>query len=178
VSINKKFCDIILRSVPEWQTSVPERLILVGLFAILKPEHALEVGVFKASGTFRIAEYCKSLYCVDPIQNFAPLPGNCTYFKTTSDEAFELFAQQKLRFDITVIDADHSEDHAYRDMKNALSMSDIVIAHDVYHDETCKGYMRAIAEQSNLIYLNNRMTHVEDACPEWGGYLLAVGSVQ
>jgi hypothetical protein len=155
--------------------SIEERAMICGLTAIIDPENILEIGVFMAGDTHQLARFCKRLIAVDPIKAFQNnLPDNCIFMQIKSDE---FFRANNINFDLIVIDADHSEEWAYKDLSNAIKFGKNILMHDTANLDCRKGYQNAIYHNIGKIsYINLDMikgcTYTDGIL--WGGIGLVV----
>ena len=137
----------------EWQTSCRERAFLLGMAALLRPHLALEIGVWHGGFTHHLVKYCSTLISIDPVINFKSLPEGVCFQQITSDEFFS--QANNFPFDLIVLDADHSTEHAYRDMKNCITHGKIILMHDTFNHDCRAGYARAIREYVDSIIWQN-----------------------
>ena len=151
----KEIYSIIgLKEKQTWMMAPKERLAILGLLSVLKPQIVLELGFAEGGCTEYLSKYSKIVYTVDMDKKVLLAPKsmkNVKAFNMKTDEAFELFKSDNLQFNLCIIDADHSIKGALRDLKSAISMSDIIIMHDTSNPKCRKGYLKAL-KKSNVFY--------------------------
>lgn len=159
----------------DWQTSCRERAALLGISALLRPHLALEIGVWHGGFTRHLIDFCGTLICVDPVKQEEPLPEYAHFQQTTSD-LFFAEPTGKAVFDLIVLDADHSTEHAYRDMVNCINHGKVIVAHDSFNPDCRAGYFKAISENNEKILWHN-LDYVQGDIfngVQWGGLALVV----
>ena len=153
--------DII--SIKEWMMLPEERLFVVGVVAIVQPEKLLEVGVAYGKIHEYIKKYCKEIHCVD-INDIRLTVGNELFYNIPSDDFFKTYSY--IKYDLIILDADHTFIHAYNDMANCLKSGKLILCHDTINPECRRGYEQAIKESNNIKYFN--LDAIRGA-GEWGG---------
>jgi hypothetical protein len=133
----------------EWQTSIKERMFLLGVVALLRPELTIELGIHKGGFSQHLVYFSNDLICVDNCKRWDVLPEKAKFINTSTDDFFA--ANPDLMADLIIVDACHDEDFAYRDLKNSIAHSRVVIMHDTILSFTRRGYVRAIAENRDSI---------------------------
>jgi hypothetical protein len=135
----------------EWQTCERDRIILTGIAGLLRPGLVVEIGIHQGGFTHYLSHLTKQIYCIDPNKKFESLPVNTKWFPVTSDVFFE--QNPDLRADMIIVDGDHGEEQAYRDLNNSIHRSRFVLLHDTILAFTRRGYSKAITEnKDNLLY--------------------------
>jgi hypothetical protein len=158
----------------EWQTSCRERAFLLGMAALLHPKIALEIGVWYGGFTRHLIEYCEKLISIDPVNYYKSLPNEVYFLQITSDDFFK--QEESLQFDLIILDADHSTDCAYRDLKNCINHGKFILMHDSFNPGCRAGYEKAICEMQGKIYYQNLdmvQGDIFEGAP-WGGIGLVV----
>ena len=147
----------------EWMMLPEERLFVVGVVAIIKPAKLLEVGVAYGKIHDYIKGYCKEIHCVD-INDIRSTVGHELFYNIPADDFFETYSY--IKYDLIVLDADHTYPHAYSDMTNCLKSGKIILCHDTINPECRRGYEQAIKEANNIAYCNLDALR---GSGEWGG---------
>lgn len=150
-------------SIKEWMMLLEERLFVIGVTAIVKPDKFLEIGVYYGKLHDYIKDYCKEIHCVD-INDVRAEPKHELFYNMTSDDFFK--ENSHIKFGLILVDADHTYPHAYADMKNALKSGKIILCHDAINPECRRGYETAIKEADNIKYCN---LDAFRGSGEWGG---------
>jgi hypothetical protein len=128
----------------EWQTSHKERMFLLGIAALLRPELVVELGIFKGGFTQHLVYFCERLICVDNTKRFETLPPKANFLLMSTDDFFA--SHPDLMADLIIVDACHDTDCAYRDLKNSIEHARVVVMHDTILSFTRRGYVQALQE--------------------------------
>lgn len=126
--------QIHLRNVPPPAETFDHPKFLSDLFAWLKPENYLELGIRDGRNFKQVAKYCKKMVGVDisPI-NFT-LEDNMTFHQKTTDDFFSSL-EKNTQYDCVFIDADHSYEQSLKDFLNVKDMvveDGFIFFHDTY----------------------------------------------
>lgn len=177
---NEAFVKEIMENSPEWMMSWKERLGFIAIIAAYRPKTVLEVGCWEGGHSRWLKKYCESLCCVDAFKPKPPV--DCEFYFKKSDDAFAEFIAQGRKFDYIVIDADHSEDPSYRDLKNAIQIGKVITMHDSLNEGCRAGYKRAIEENWDKIayaefdFVTGQFIPAHEGVPggNWGGVGLVI----
>lgn len=123
-----------LRNVPPPAETFNHFEFLKYMASWIKPERYLELGVSQGKSLISIAPYCKEIIAVDINQPELPIPQNCNFIKTTTDNFFSSIADDAM-FDMVFIDADHSHEQSFRDflnVKDRVIEDGFIFLHDTY----------------------------------------------
>jgi hypothetical protein len=129
-----------------WMMSPSERLAMIGLLATLRPATALELGCAEGGLTAWLSAFSGRVVTVDILPQVTEVAGrfpNVEALCMTSEEAVRKLEGEGRTFDLTVIDADHSEAGVRRDLDAALRFSRTILLHDTYYPP-CREGMEAI----------------------------------
>jgi hypothetical protein len=129
-----------------WMMSPSERLAMIGLLATLRPARALELGCAEGGLTAWLSAYCERVVTVDILPQVVEVTRrfpNVEALCMTSEEAVRKLEGEGRTFDLTVIDADHSEAGVRRDLEAALRFSRMILLHDTYYPP-CRDGMNAV----------------------------------
>ena len=129
-----------------WMMSPSERLTMIGLLATLRPANALELGCAEGGLTAWLSAFSGRVVTVDILPQVAEVAGrfpNVDALCMTSEEAVRKLEGEGRTFDLTVIDADHSEAGVRRDLQAALRFSRMILLHDTYYPP-CRDGMEAV----------------------------------
>ena len=129
-----------------WQLSPSERLIIIGLLELLRPASVLEIGHRFGGCTEWLNKYAQEVYTVDidpsVVDSSLRFP-NVKPFHMSSTQALQMFAEEGRRFDMCIIDGDHSAEGACRDVAAALKLANIILLHDTSNPICRSGYIKA-----------------------------------
>jgi hypothetical protein len=130
-----------------WEMTPSERLTIVGMLALLRPRTALELGHRYGGCTRWMSAYCGLVHSVDidpfVIESCKRFP-NVTPWHMPSSEALARLAAEKQKFDFALVDADHSCDAAYADLKATMTLARVIIMHDASNPTARAGYLKAL----------------------------------
>jgi hypothetical protein len=101
---------------------------------------------------------------------------NVTPLHMTSAGAFEKFRRESKRFDIAIIDGDHSEEGARHDLGACLTLCDFAVLHDTGNPACRAGYLRALAGKSAYYLLDILEGCIHDD-GLWGGIGIVIPSL-
>ena len=157
-----------------WQMSLSERLFVVSIVAFMRPARLLELGVWMGMGSQYFKKYCGELYRID-VMKVDPVDDD-KFYNMRSDDSFKKILKDGLRFDMAIIDADHSEEQAERDMDNALQCCDMILMHDTFNEPCRKGYVKGLYKnQDKVSHVDFDVIHGREINGEkWGGIGMVV----
>ena len=130
-----------------WMMAPSERLALVGLLVALRPARTLELGCAHGGLTTWLSHLSGQVITVDidaRVEAIARELPNVEGWCMSSDAASRKIEAEGLRFDLTVVDADHSEAGVRRDLESALGFSEVIVVHDTYHPPCRAGILAAL----------------------------------
>jgi hypothetical protein len=131
----------------------------------------LEIGHRLGGCTRWFSEYSGHVWTVDVdphvIESSKRFP-NVTPMHMTSTEAMKRLASQGQRFELALIDGDHSTEVACSDLQQAMELCDVIVLHDAANPACRKGYKEALQGKSvvaDLDWIDGRLQ------PDglWGG---------
>lgn len=139
----------------QWLMTDAERATINSLLATLKPQVAIEVGVYRAGSLALLAAHCQKVYAldIDPYcaATYASRFPNVEFITGPSEETLPALieriqaADEPLSF--VLIDADHSEEGVRRDVENVLRYRPTqplyMIMHDSFNPGCRRGMVRA-----------------------------------
>jgi hypothetical protein len=154
-----------LETHDDWWMTDAERLALTGLLAELRPEIAIEVGVYRAGSLSVLARFSKRVYALDIDPECEALFGktfnNVEFVTGDAKETLPRLldriqrAQEPLGF--VLIDADHSRDGVRRDIESVLGYTPVrplyLLMHDSFNPECRKGMREANWAASPYVHL-------------------------
>lgn len=161
-----------LLPINDWHMFPSERLALIGLLQTIKPKKTLEIGHFLGGCTKYLSLYSEEVFTVDInpyVIESSKRFNNVRPFNTHSLKAMENFLLQDLRFDLAIIDGDHSKDGAAADVTAAMKIADVIIMHDAANPECRRGYSKALVNSDayyDLDFVDGKYL-VNGA---WGGF--------
>jgi hypothetical protein len=176
----RRYVDFQSTGKPEWLMGPNERLVILGIIDVVRPDTILEIGHYSGGCTTWLAQKANRIFSVDidvrVIENCMQWP-NVTPLHMKSSEAFARFKLENRRFDLSIIDGDHSEAGARDDLSECLSFCDFIIMHDTSNPECRAGYLRALADKTVYHVLDL----VEGNAQEdglWGGIGIVIPSLK
>jgi hypothetical protein len=159
--------------------SPSERIALVGLLELLRPERSLEIGYAYGGSTEQLSNYSGEVWTVDVNERVLECSTRFKNVKAchaTSQEAFAGFLNDGRRFDFCLLDGDHTKQGASGDLRMAVQVADVIIMHDSANPECRAGYEEALGEcdvYANLDWIDGRI----QVDGPWGGFGIAVPSL-
>jgi hypothetical protein len=183
------------RAHDDWWMTDAERLALTGLLTDLRPECAIEVGVYRAGSLSVLARFSKKTYALDidptcealfrdQFPNVEFVTGDAAQ---TLPQVLHRIASANEPLGFVLIDADHSREGIRRDIENLLRYSPIrplyILMHDSFNPE-CRWGMKTANWSSNphvhlveLDFVTGRFVTKEEGDSQremWCGFALAV----
>jgi hypothetical protein len=163
----------------DWLMSSREKFCLIGLLELIRPKNCLEFGYHRGGATHWLSKYSGSVVTVDVnefVQNAQTDYPNVNSWNMTTEEAILEIQNKNLRFDLTIIDADHSRKAIARDLGAVLTHSEIIIMHDSSNPDCRKGMLDILSNQDSHAYNLDFVTSVMKHDGIWGGLGVAVRS--
>ena len=185
--------DLISVADEDWLMFPGERLALAGLLSQLKPEIAIEVGVYHGASTQLLSSYAKKVYALDidpaardhlekrKLANVECIIGDSP---KTIPALLDRLEQQGLAWNFVLIDADHRADAVRSDCRAFMRRPPAdcyVLMHDSFNPECRRGI--STAGWSNFDYchffdldlaVGNLGMHGKTYREMWRGFALAV----
>jgi hypothetical protein len=98
---------------------------------------------------------------------------NVEAWNCSTSEAATKIQQQNLKFDLAVVDADHSRKAVKADIEGLLDCTEVILMHDSFNPDCRRGMLDALEHQSshayNLDFVSSNLKH--DGL--WGGFGIA-----
>jgi predicted O-methyltransferase YrrM len=160
---------------PDWLMTMAERFALIGLLDVLKPKEVLELGVRFGGATEHLSRFSKQVTSVDldaQVLDVAKRYNNVVALCMNTGKALDGFIASGKRFDLCIVDADHSYHGAKSDLEKAIKVADVIICHDSMNPECSRGYQDAL-NQCKGEYIYSKMDAVLNE-GIWGGFLLVL----
>jgi predicted O-methyltransferase YrrM len=177
--MNSQLISALSDDDPPWHMSQSERMSLLGVVSLIRPETVLEIGSNEGGCTKWLSSFSGRVYSVDIVNR---LPEsikalkNVSFLHMNSNDAFEYFKSINVHFDLIVIDGDHSYEGCRNDLFNAINCGSIIMCHDSYNPPCRQGYIDAVKSFNNQsIYYN--MDFVQGSILNnelWGGLAIVV----
>ncbi len=164
----------------KWMMHPSERLVILGLLSVLRPKCVLEFGCAEGGLTYWLSQYCQEVVTVDLDPKVLAVTkglANVTPLCMTTLEAAKRIESEGTRYDLTIIDADHSQYGVQRDLENAMRFSKVVVLHDTFYPPCREGILAALADRD--IYYNLDLVQgglQPDGC--WGGLGIVVPGIK
>lgn len=179
-----------IESAPVWMTRA-ERLLMFTLAFCLRPLAYLEIGTFQGGSALMVGSALDAvggdgrMYCVDPEprispENWSKIEHRATLFQGYSPGILnEVAAAAGRRFDLVLIDGDHSYKGAKRDAEGVLpyvAQGGYIVFHDSFNPEVRRAIDDFVREHPTELVdfglLTREITVQQDAkgpAIEWGG---------
>lgn len=135
----------------DWMMTDAERLALTGLLVELRPDCAIEVGVYRTGSLAVLSRFCKKVYALDidpecetlfggAFENVEFITGDA---KHTLPRLLAQIADAQEALGFILIDAEHSRDGVQRDIENVLRYTPVrplyFVMHDSFNPECRRG---------------------------------------
>lgn len=159
-----------------WLMSAREKLILIGLLDCLKPKKVIEFGFHRGGATKWLSQYAEKVITVDVnehVSNASTAFPNVQAWNCSTMEAIARINDQKLNFDLAVVDADHSRKAVAQDVRGLLPYSEIILMHDSFNPECRKGMLDTLLTQDTHAYNLDFVPSVVKDDGLWGGIGIA-----
>ena len=139
----------------EWMMTDAERSTVQSLVATLKPQVAIEVGVYRAGSLAILAAQCQKVYAldIDPYceTTYAGQFPNVEFITGPSQDTLPKLINRIQAsgepLDFVLVDADHTELGVRRDLNNVLCYRPerplYILMHDSFNPECRRGMMKA-----------------------------------
>jgi hypothetical protein len=164
---------------PDWLMSAREKLSLIGLLELLRPQRTLEFGYHRGGATKWLAKYSDSVITVDVnefVRSAEKQFSNVTSWNCSTGEAINRIKAENHKFDLAIIDADHSRKAVSRDLFGIIKQVDVILMHDSSNPSCRKGMTDVLRNQDshayNLDFISSSIKH--DGL--WGGLGVAIRS--
>lgn len=159
--------------------SAREKLSLIGILELLRPESCLEFGYHRGGATKWLAKYCDSVITVD-VNEFVMSAGqnhsNVTAWNCSTEEAVKRIKENNHKFDFAIIDADHSRRAVARDLSGIIKQVDVILMHDSSNPSCRKGMLDILTNQDSHAYNLDFITSSIKYDGLWGGLGVAIRS--
>jgi hypothetical protein len=179
----------------DWWMTDAERLALTALLSDLRPECAIEVGVYRAGSLSILARFCKQVFALDidptcaalfrdQFPNVEFVTGDSRH---TLPQVLKRLSTAGEPLGFVLIDADHSRDGVQHDIESLLRYTPIrplyVVMHDSFNPECRRGIKTADWSSSSYVHLveldfvTGRFAAAEEGDSQremWCGFALAV----
>ena len=153
-----------------------EKLGLIGLLYCLKPERIIEFGFHRGGTTRWLAQFAKEVITVD-VNEFVTKASeqypNVEAWNCSTSEALKKIIDNKLSFDLAIVDADHSRKAVCKDISGLINHADVILMHDSFNPECRKGMQDALKYQNSHAYYLDFVPSVLKHDGLWGGLGIA-----
>ena len=163
----------------DWLMSIREKLTLIGLLELIKPNNVLEFGYHRGGATKWLSKYSNSLLTVDVNEFVSQAEDdfpNTKAWKCSTKEAIQRIQKDSLHFDLAIVDADHSRKAVEADVYGLLNHDNIILMHDSCNPSCRKGMQDALSNQKTHEYYLDFINSVTKHDGLWGGLGLAYRS--
>lgn len=161
---------------PDWLMSSREKLVLIGLLECIKPSSVIEFEYHRGGATKWLAKFAQRIISVD-VNEFVndadkKFP-NVEAWNCPTNEAIKRIKDKNLKFDLAVIDADHSRKAVAMDISGLLNHTNIILMHDSFNPACRKGMLDALKDQKTHAYYLDFVPSVSKKDGLWGGLAVA-----
>ena len=159
-----------------WLMSAREKLTLIGLLDCLKPKKVIEFGFHRGGATKWLSQYAEKVITVDVnehVENACKAFPNVQAWNCSTVDAIARIKDQKLAFDLAIVDADHSRKAVAQDVRGLLPCSEIILMHDSFNPECRNGMLDTLLNQDTHAYNLDFVPSVVKDDGLWGGIGIA-----
>lgn len=138
-----------------WMMAPSERLAIIGILQTMQPASCLEFGCAKGGLTRILSKYCSNVLTVDIDAHAKDVVHdlhNAEAWIMDTKSAAQQIMRDGMRFDLTIIDADHSRTGVRADLTNALEFSNVIVLHDTYYPPCRNGMLDVLENRRDLFY--------------------------
>lgn len=150
-----KLDELIGLQQSSWMMAPSERLAIIGILQTMQPATCLEFGCAQGGLTRVLSRYCGNVLTVDIDANAKEVVHDLhnaeAWIMDTKSAAQQIIRDGK-RFDLTIIDADHSRAGVRADLANALEFSNAIVLHDTYYPPCRNGMLDVLKDRHDLFY--------------------------
>ena len=178
----------VIQYTPAWMCR-SERLMMFTLAFSLRPQHYLEIGTFQGGSALLVCSALDALesdgkmYLVDPNPKIAPeywdkLKHRAKLYKGYSPDILHIAASEAGKFDLVLIDGDHSYQGVMRDAEGVLPYTEsggYIIFHDSFCEEVCRAIDDFVDQHSERVVDLGILTReftpqmIDNKLIRWGG---------
>jgi hypothetical protein len=161
---------------PNWLMSCREKLAIIGLLQCLKPTRILELGYHRGGATKWLAEFAEEVISVDVNEFVTEASKNHTNvepWRCTTGEAITKIKLNNLKFDLAIIDADHSKKAVANDVSGIIPHAEFILMHDSFNPACRRGMLDALKSQSSHAFFLDFMPSILKEDGLWGGFAIA-----
>jgi hypothetical protein len=163
----------------DWLMSVREKLGIIGLLELLRPKSTIEFGYHRGGATKWLSKYSEKVITVD-VNEFVGQAAidysNAQAWNCSTTQAIERIKNEKLSFDLAIVDADHSRKAVTSDVSGLLDHVDIILMHDSCNPECRRGMVDALSKQASHAYCLDFISSTIKHDGLWGGLGIAYQS--
>lgn len=138
-----------------WLMSTSEKIALIGLLQCLKPKSVIEFGYHLGGATKWLSEFSEQVITVDTNKNVLNAQkefNNVVAWNCLTTTAIKRIEEQKFKFDLAIIDADHSKKGVALDISGLLKCSKFLVMHDSFNPSCRRGMLEILENQNSHAY--------------------------
>jgi hypothetical protein len=161
---------------PDWQMSCREKLTVIGLLECLKPKKVIEFGYHRGGVTKWLSQFVEKVISVDVnefVSDASTKYSNVEPWRCTTTEAINKIKLNNLKFDLAIIDADHSRKAVTNDVSGILPHSEVILMHDSFNPSCRRGMLDALKSQNSHAFYLDFMPSILKKDGLWGGFAIA-----
>ena len=138
-----------------WLMSTREKIALIGLLQCLKPKSVIEFGYHLGGATKWLSEFSEKVITVDTnecVLDAQNKYNNVVAWNCLTSTAIKRIQKQNLKFDLAIIDADHSRKGVALDISGLLNCSKFFVMHDSFNPSCRRGMLEILENQNSHAY--------------------------
>lgn len=155
-----------------WLMSTSEKIALIGILHCLKPKSVIEFGYHLGGATKWLSEFSERVITVDTNKNVLNAQkefNNVVGWNCLTTTAIKRIEEQKLKFDLAIIDADHSRKGVALDILGLLKCSRVIVMHDSFNPSCRRGMLQILENQNSHAYNLDFISSSVKYDGLWGG---------
>lgn len=160
---------------PNWLMSCREKLAIIGLLQCLKPKKVIEFGYHRGGATKWLAGFAEKVITVDVnefVSEASEKYSNVESWNCPTGEAINKIKLNNLKFDLAIIDADHTRKAVAYDISGILPHTEVILMHDSFNPACRRGMLDALESQSSHAFYLDFIPSILKRDGLWGGFAI------
>lgn len=160
---------------PNWLMSCREKLAIIGLLQCLKPKKVIEFGYHRGGTTKWLAGFAEKVITVDVnefVSEASEKYSNVESWNCPTGEAINKIKLNNLKFDLAIIDADHTRKAVAYDISGILPHTEVILMHDSFNPACRRGMLDALESQSSHAFYLDFIPSILKRDGLWGGFAI------